>query len=71
MTIREAQATVYLTEDGVQHATIEDAREHQFTQAIAKWAEATCYSGMDSDDVVSAVLENRVRLAAIFREYVK
>lgn len=69
MTIKETTATVFVTEDGVQHATKQDALDHQFAQAIEKWAMRNCYTGMDRADVVLAIVDDKVRLAAIFKEY--
>lgn len=69
--IRAEPSTVYVTEDGERHATREAAVEHEFTIALRKWADANCYTGMSREDVVQAMTEDRLRLAAIFKEYVK
>lgn len=69
MTIRETTATVFVTEDGEQHATKQDALDHQFAKDVERWARANCYTGMTAEDVVNAIVEDKVRLAAIFKEY--
>lgn len=69
MTIQQTTAIVFVTEDGVTHTSREDAIEHQFRTAIDKWSMAACYSGMSREDVVTAIVDDRSRLAAIFKEY--
>lgn len=69
MTIKETTATVYVTEDGVTHASIEDAREHQFRQQLEKWTEANCWTGMSASDVADAIIGDKIRLAIILKEY--
>ena len=71
MTIQQTTSIVFITEDGVHHTTHEDAVEHQFRVHIERWSQASCYSGMSREDVVTAIVDDRARLAAIFKEYVK
>lgn len=68
--IREQQTKVFVTEDGEVHATLDAAKDHELTCALARWAEATCWTGMARDDVAQAIYEDRHRLAAILKEYV-
>lgn len=69
MTIRTRPATIFIAEDGTEYTTRKEAVEHSFRLAIRKWCAATMSFGMTEDEIASAMIEDKVRLAAIFREF--
>lgn len=69
MTIRTRPATIFIAEDGTEYTTRKDAAEHSFRLAVRKWCAANCYFGMSEDEIAQAMIEDKVRLAAIFREF--
>lgn len=67
--IREKKATVFVTEDGTEYTSRKEATEHEFRRRIRKWCQANCSFGMSEDEIAAAMIEDKVRLADIFREY--
>lgn len=69
MTIRTRPATIFIAEDGTEYTTRKEAAEHSFRLAIRQFCAANCYFGMSEDEVASMMIDNKVRLADIFKEF--